>query len=1071
MTETLRICTLGGFAAYMEGRQDGTGESPGVAAAVPLHLETRTAEALLVYVACQRGPVARELLAELLWPDRNQEQSLTNVRVALHRLRTKVGAHLLCTRSTVALRADTAVRLDSAAFEDECAAGRLASAAALYHGDFLDGYQLNGSPAFEHWLLAERERLRSLALSVHQKLLSQAAAGGQFDRAIAEAQALLRIDPLQEPAQRQLMRLLAGTGRRNQALSQFENYRTLLAEELDVEPDEKTRALYEAIRTGSPEPAIPLLPTVELRLDPAANGTHKPIFQPQPTPFLGRQEDTAGILALLHNPDCRMLTLLGMGGVGKTRLALEVASQWAAGTGREAGFVDLTGLSAPEFTAAAVAQSLGVTPSFEGDTLTLLAEHLRARRLLLVLDNVEHLLETPPAALGLTSPPAGSRADVRQIVTQLLRAAPGLKVLVTSRARVGVLEEWLWPVTGLSFVGGLGGTAAQLFVSSARRTNPAFATAGQESAITDICRILEGLPLGIELAAGWTRVMPCAAIAERLAEDVGFLLGADYNMPARHMSLRSVFEGSWRHLTAAEQDTLMRLSVFTGGWTAAAAADVANASLPILLALVDRSLVRTAGDGRFDLHVVVRQFAAERLQASAHGEATHVRHAAAFLALAQLADTKVRGADALRWLQRVELEQDNMRAALKWLVDTGRIVDAARLALALTWYWMRRGHWREAAAWLEQIVVQGDRLPHDLQLAVLVSAYWYAGQMLQTEAAAGYLAKIYLLAPSCEDDNLRVGVLHATAWYATSFVRTMEAYQGTVELARRQCAMPFRTPRRTDDLYGIHGDPVVLLSNALFQLSELKRCIGAYAEARVLAAECLRVHESLADRDIVSHAFGAFGRLALLDGDIDTARARFNDAVATARAVQSPMSLTEWLPWLGIVMVYQDELREGRRMLEESLELRRLINPHRIRPVIHLGLALAALESGELADAEHWVAEALRGYMRGSWVRPELVDCLLVAARLAVRRQYWESAAEIMGMAEKLRAGIRHALDAPLRPVWIDVLRAIRMNLPPELYMAAWERGHNLSLNALNSTLPLARPLLLLPELPPTTSA
>ena len=210
MTEILRICTLGGFAVYVKGGRMAWGKAQHSMRRLRSTLKTRTAEALLVYVACQRRSVARELLAELLWPDRKQNQSLTNVRVALHRLRTKIGAHLLCTRSTVAFRADASVYLDCAVFEDECAAGSLPRASALYQGDFLEGFLLNGSPAFEHWLLAERERLRNLALSVHQKLLSQAAGSGQFDTAIAEAQALLRIDPLQEPVQRQLMRLLPG---------------------------------------------------------------------------------------------------------------------------------------------------------------------------------------------------------------------------------------------------------------------------------------------------------------------------------------------------------------------------------------------------------------------------------------------------------------------------------------------------------------------------------------------------------------------------------------------------------------------------------------------------------------------------------------------------------------------------------------------------------------------------------------------------------------------------------------------------------------------------------------------
>ena len=645
----------------------------------PPHFATHTVEALLVYLACQDRPLGRDELAELLWPERTQEQARVNLRVTLYRLRGQVEPYLLITRQQLALNPAAVVDLDARQFERHLAAGEFAAAVALYRGDFLAGFYLDGSPAFEQWALLERERLRTLAIAAYQQLVDQAATAGQLDAATAYAQRLLQLDPWHEPTHRQLMRLLAQTGQRSAALAQYETCRTLLASELGVTPDEATTALYQQIRQGETKAAQGQasqiaqasgtgdLPVVIDNLSPPRPLTVAHHNLPlQPTPLIGRSAELAQIESLLANPDCRLLTLLGAGGIGKTRLAIEAARRMLRTEAVAEHslklqvqelrfpdgvcFVSLAAVENPELVLATIAQSLDLQIT-SSDLQAEIAAYLQDRSMLLVLDNFEHL------------------PDAADTVAQLLQGAASIKLLVTSRERLHLREEWLMPVAGLALAEGLLSEAGQLFFRSAQRVQPAFSSYGQEEAIAAICAQVEGMPLAIELAASWVRFMPCAEIAHQLAQNSHIFTTTLRNVPERHRNLRSLFDQSWRLLSPAEQSVLRRVSVFRGGWTLEEGAQVADATLPILVGLVDKSLVRTNGQGRFDLHELVRQYAAEQLVASGEVGLIRQRHLAAYLQLFRTADARLRGPEAAVGLARLEPEQDNLRAALQWALD------------------------------------------------------------------------------------------------------------------------------------------------------------------------------------------------------------------------------------------------------------------------------------------------------------------------------------------------------------------------------------------------------------------
>ncbi|MFL5542465.1 MAG: ATP-binding protein, partial [Longimicrobiaceae bacterium] len=357
------------------------------------------------------------------------------------------------------------------------------------------------------------------------------------------------------------------------------------------------RALAARPPGGEPEPGPQATP-------PAATVVNN--LLPQPTPFVGRARELAALAARLEDPGGRLVTITGPGGMGKTRLALEAAARALPGFANGVCVVPLAGVRAVELVAPAIAAALRLSPAGREDPLAPVLDFLREKRLLLLLDNFEHLS-------------AGA-----ELVGRVLAAAPGVRALVTSRERLGLPGELLFPLDGMAVeeAGGGAGDAVALFLEGARRVQPGFAPDADElAAIARICRQVEGLPLAVELASPWVRLLPCREIEAEIAESQHFLAAARPGLPPRHRSLRSAFEWSWRHLDDEERGALRRLAVFRGGFTRAAAAQVARAGLPVLSALADKSLVRVADAGRYELLDVLRACAHDELARDAAEEA------------------------------------------------------------------------------------------------------------------------------------------------------------------------------------------------------------------------------------------------------------------------------------------------------------------------------------------------------------------------------------------------------------------------------------------------------------------
>jgi predicted ATPase/transcriptional regulator with XRE-family HTH domain len=410
------------------------------------------------------------------------------------------------------------------------------------------------------------------------------------------------------------------------------------------------------------------------------------------TSLVGRERELAATCRLLGDPECRLLTLIGPGGVGKTRLAIAVASACSPLFADGVYFVPLASLSSPAYIETAIASALGLSLSGAATPRAQLLRFVQTKALLLVLDNLEHLL------------------DGAGLLAEILEHASRVKLLVTSRERANLYGEWAVEVEGLPISSERwsdivqDSSAVALFAQRARQAQADFEMSAEERPwIHRICQLVEGMPLGIELAAAWVRVLPCSDIARKIERNLDFLATTVRDAPERHRSMQAVFDHSWRLLSDEERRVLHRLSVFRGGFRREEAEPVAGASLAVLASLSDKSLLHHSEHGRYDLHEFVRQYAGDYLAMSGDEMETRRRHARAYLALAEQAEPALLWRKTVEqpWRLRLEHETHNVRAALEFCQsDAAQTEEALRLVAALGRFWYLDGRWDEGRRWL-----------------------------------------------------------------------------------------------------------------------------------------------------------------------------------------------------------------------------------------------------------------------------------------------------------------------------------------------------------------------------------
>lgn len=667
---------------------------------VKLHIPRRKTLALLAYLAAGEQPRSREVLATLLYPDQDHAGSRNNLRRDLSELKFSLGeAWLLYRGDQISLVESTGLWVDVREFHHllektrnhqkseghdheglcvDCQSD-LECAVDLYQADFMSGFTIPGSREFDEWQFYQAEDLRQEYIEALQTLTRWHASLGEYETAIPYARRWLAIDPLHEPAQRQLMWLYAWSGQPAAALRQYQEVTRLLMSELGVEPDAETTQLYEDIRTRKiPGPSVEELPQVgTVSSRPAAARTPHNLPRLE-NPIIGREIELRQVVKCLKEEDhCRLLTVAGPGGIGKTSLAVEAANLLASDPScpfcEGVYFVPLFQISQEDSVIPAIAQVLKIplVPDPKEHTQQLF-NYLQPKRVLLLLDNFEHLISP-----GST-----------QLLTDLLAYASDVKLLVTSRTYLNVHLEHILNIGGLQTPDAIadlqnqlvesvvvGFSALQLFETVARKLLPEFSIHRDNLApIVRICQMVEGMPLGIELAAAWLEMLTPDKIAAEIASNMDFLEVQWPDLPERQHSLRAVFDSSWKLLEENERNTLLVLSAFQGGFSRQAAQQVSKASLQLLMALRNKSWLQVQSGGRYQIHELLRQYLSEQLRTDpTTTQYVKSQFAGYYASYLEHQSTVIKGPEQKSAIDEISVEFGNIRLAWSWLVELGQI--------------------------------------------------------------------------------------------------------------------------------------------------------------------------------------------------------------------------------------------------------------------------------------------------------------------------------------------------------------------------------------------------------------
>ena len=825
----------------------------------------RKAIALLAYLAVTNQHHTRDTLATLLWPEYDQVNARAALRGVLNSLKDVLGDKwLYADRELVALKENHRSWIDVKEFcrllgeckthgheaDQTCAKciGLLTNAVEIYHDDFMAGFTLRNSASFDEWQSFQTEELRQEVASALERLVKALSDEQDFDKAIKYVQRWLAVDAFNELAHRYAMQFYSQSDQRALALRQYELCQIAL-NELGVEPQASTVELYTAIKEGQfPLPQPKKRKTSEfLRSLKTARTLPAHNLPPKLTPFLGREAERIQVAEILADPDCRLLTLTGLGGIGKTRLALQAAEDQLNFFAQGVFYIALASLPTPELLIQAIANAVRFRPQGSEALKTQLFKFLGEKAILLVLDNFEHLL------------------DEVLVVSELLAVAPSIKILATSREPLALHEEWLIRLEGMPYPASEAAEAIEnydaikLFNQSARRAQASFSLVREISCVVRICNLLEGMPLGIELAAGNLYNIPCDQIAEQIEQNIDLLATSVRNIPERHRSLRAVFEHSWNFLTEVEQQTLAKLCVFRGGFTLEAAVAVAAATQTTLQSLAEKSLIDMDSAGRYDIHEMLRQFAGEKLAAFGEQDSARLDHLDYFCELAEAAEPRLQRADQLEWLQRLDLENSNLSAALQEALDRQASLMALRLVSALSQFWVIRISVADARRFMSlALAIPGGEVSARAQaLNGIGSLARYQGDY---QAAQTYYDEALALFRRLEDEQGIANVI---------------ARQGIIALKQANFQLAQSLLEEALDLFRVLDDA----PGTAFVLNNLGAVAhegyGDSETALRFYKEALSIRETLGDKQNISLLVSNLGVMAHDMGDFAAARSHY----------------------------------------------------------------------------------------------------------------------------------------------------------------------------------------------------
>lgn len=957
-------------------------------------LTNRKAIGLLAYLLVESDHAhGREFLLGLLWPDLPTAAAQNNLRVTWAHLQKTLETspsaeqpHLIGDRLTLRFNPLSDHQLDIARFRtlieachrhphsdpNDCAecAARLAEALDLVRGEFLDQFSLPNCLQFGEWLLWQRQQFQVQVTAVLEQLASYHERTGQLAEAEQSTRRLLEYDPLNEAAYRQLMRVLARADQRSTALDAYETCRRVLAAELGLTPAIETVTLAEQIRAHAP-------------FEAQATQTALP---PVLTRFFGRQRESGRLVDLLSRRTVRLVTLAGPGGVGKTRLSLEVAHRMAGVFVLDICLVELAGVTDAKSVDDAVAAALHLPTSSGRSSTTAIVDYLHDKTMLLVLDNCEHLVEA-----------------CARLVQTLCREATGLTVLATSRIPLRLAEEHVVRLEPLAapvingperftVADALSFDSVQLFTNRASQSLLHFTlTDGNVLAVARICQQLDGIPLAIEIAAAQVRALPVEAIADRLGQRFAWLNRQVTGTLPRQRTLHTLIDWSYGLLSQQARSGLGQLAVFAGGWTLAAAEAVCtlgDSGPEVLTELVDHSLVAfgsDAGRQRYSMHETIRQFAQEQLRGSDQETGARERHARYYAELVARAAENRTGHPFPERLRTVVDDHDNVGRAFEWLVaHDGERALALVAQLGALEFWELGGFFQEGRRWIQRALESTQ-----------VSVSLQRGHALL--AAADLSSAI---------TDFDYG-LHCVQ-QAQQLFQQLGDQRGQIDARLKYCNLAALAGKDTS----IQGQ----------------------------AEEALRVAEQIAYTLGIAKARRLLGTIAY-DADMPEAALQYHlPNVGLWREQDNPLELTTALISLGVTLLEIGEYVTARKTFEECRDIYQSLGYQRGVALAMHNLGETAYKMGEYANARELLRESLRirrhlGLPRGYPYSFELL------AQVSESEGRYEQVVQLLAASDTLRMRIGAPLEQVAQKHVTAVLASVRAQLGDVAFELAWSKG------------------------------
>ena len=948
--------------------------------------DRRKAIALLAYLAVndlEHGfqKYSREVLSALLWPDYEQTKAFSNLRNVIWEVHQALGeGWLVADRETVVLNADADIELDVARFQDllsqsyhqSSPEGRiplLVEASGLYNNHLLTGFSLRDAYGFNEWVYAQSEDLRHKLVAALERLAEDYCSIGQAEKAIPHARRLVTLDPLNEASHRKLMEVYMQAGQPSAALKQYQACEQILRKELGLDPQPETRALYKRLRKRLAE-AKPVESEKELQTtEPRHN------LPSRLSTFIGREKEIDQVATLLSRQ--RLVTLVGAGGIGKTRLSLQVGQRLLSEYADGVWFLALDSLSDPGLVPQTIASVFDIRETPGRPVLELLTNVLQKKRILLILDNCEHLLEA-----------------CVQLAVALLASCPNLKILATSREVLNITGEAVYQMPSLSMPAENGASLEQLseyesvrlFIDRAALALASF-TLTKENArsVIDICRKVDGIPLAIELAAAQVHMLQVTEILEQLQRSFAFLFTDDRLALSRHQTLQASLDWSWGLLTESEQRFMRQLTVFAGGWTLDAAQVICDGDvLTLTSALVKKSLIvvdQASGRAtRYRFHEIVRQYARQKLVESGEEDAVRTRHLTYFLKLSKQIEIGLQGAQQMEWFAQANDERDNLRAALEHASKTD--TEAGLYLSGLLHSFWESINLREGRHWLTTFIERQESkdFPHAKAKALYTLGVLQIWSQEFTQAAS-IAQECLTFFHACGDKQGEADALILLGYASQNLgqrSKANELYEQSLAIARsigdfrRQAIALFRLGYDNPERQLANWEQALALFRKAGDQNFVGGLLSLMARFRILlTGDIERAQKDLdeaielglvIDKNIgIGGLWGEPGfaksLIALLRGDYEQAYALLQDMVTLAQELGNRMGYLWTRVHLGHVALRAGNLTEARTIFAETIQ-----NFHKDQNTIGVVFAFEGLAGLSLAVGKPEHAACLIGW-------------------------------------------------------------------------------------------------------------